>query len=190
MFAIQDKLISEDLLSEYFACNLDKCKGVCCREGDYGAPLEDEEKKILDDMKDMLHDELEPDSALLLEEKGPYQFFEENKKWGTTLHNDGRCVFLKTENGIDLCALESLHMQGKSSFLKPVSCHLYPVRIENLSGVDIDALNYNQWDICNPACHNGKERNIKVYEFAKEAMVRKYGKDFYEELDAAAKKYF
>lgn len=188
MIIIQDKLISEDLVEEYFHCNLAACKGACCWEGDWGAPLDKEELKIVDNILDKIKPYLSEESRQLLEEKGPYTFFPEMEKEGTTLHEDGSCVFLtRDKNGIAQCGIEQAYNAGDISYRKPISCHLYPIRVKKNEEVGFEALNYDWWHICSPACELGKKMKIPLYQFAKEAIIRAYGHDFYAELDAAAK---
>jgi len=184
MIVIDRTIVSDDLLDKEFVCALDKCKGACCVEGDSGAPLELEETEILE---------------RIFEDVKPYMLregIESVKKFGTWLiDSDGdlvtplvrgvkQCAYVFFENGIAKCAIERAHAEGKTDFRKPVSCHLYPVRITKHT--DYDAVNYNRWDICSPACKNGKELGLAVYEFVKEALIRKYGIEWYQQLEGAA----
>ncbi len=188
MLIIDDKIISADVLEEKFLCNLKACKGACCWEGDSGAPLEDAEVDILVDLYPKMKHLLSPIGQQVIEKKGVYEFYEEPEENGTTLMEDGACAFLvKDELGIAKCGIEQAHNEGITEFKKPISCHLYPIRIE--TNENFDALNYDRWDICAAACELGKKEALPVYKFLKEALIRKYGEDFYGQLDAAAKEY-
>ncbi|MFT4970610.1 MAG: hypothetical protein ACI9O4_002371 [Chitinophagales bacterium] len=184
MIAIDDKLISEDIMDKFFVCDLAKCKGACCVEGDSGAPLEFDELDILED-KELLAN-VAPyltDAGLkALEEKGPFYLDEEVGQMKVTLKDDDACAFVNYKNGIAYCGIEKAWIDKKIDFRKPVSCHLYPIRIQKFE--EYDAVNYESWKICSPACSHGEELQVPVYQFAKEALLRKYGPDFYEKLEA------
>ncbi|MBP7184024.1 MAG: DUF3109 family protein [Saprospiraceae bacterium] len=190
MLLVQDKLISDDIITEHFVCNLDACKGACCWEGDFGAPLEDEELQILDDIYPIIKHLLSKEGIAAIEASKPYTYFDEPKEYGTTLVNGGACAFLIYEkNGIAKCAIEKAYEQGLIDFYKPISCHLYPIRVELLKKINSEALNYDRWDICATACTNGKSLKVPVYQFVKNALIRKYGEDFYAELETVAKEF-
>lgn len=185
---VQDKLVSDDVIEEQFACNLNACKGACCWEGDFGAPLEDPEVQFLIQHYEKISPFLTEAGKAIIEQKGVYTYFEEPKENGTTLLENGACAFMTyNELGIALCGIEAAYRAGEIEFKKPISCHLYPIRINKDENAIFEGLNYDRWDICSAACDKGKSEKIAVYEFAKEALIRKYGVDFYEELDAAAK---
>jgi len=185
---IQDKLISDDVIEEKFICNLNACKGACCWEGDFGAPLEAEEIEILDKIYEKIKPHLSKEGIKAIEEKGTSVFYEEPKEYGTSLQPNGACAFMtKNELGIAKCGIEQAHAKGDIDFKKPISCHLYPIRIKKDERILFEALNYDNWDICSPACELGKKEQVPVYQFLKEPLIRKYGEDFYEELEAAAK---
>lgn len=190
MILIQEVLVSETVIKEAFACNLTACKGACCVEGDYGAPLTDKEVVKLGQMLDEIFPYLPEKSRQIIREKGFAAPQEEGEGMETELMPDGACVFMgRDELGITFCGIEKAYYAGDITFKKPVSCHLYPIRINKNKFTGFEAMNYDQWDICSPACDNGKAKGIKVFEFAKDAIVRKYGEDFYEELSAAAEHY-
>ena len=190
MILIQEVLVSETVIKEAFACNLTACKGACCVEGDYGAPLTDKEVVKLGQMLDEIFPYLPEKSRQIIREKGFAAPQEEGEGMETELMPDGACVFMgRDELGITFCGIEKAYYAGDIAFKKPVSCHLYPIRINKNKFTGFEAMNYDQWDICSPACDNGKAKGIKVFEFAKDAIVRKYGEDFYEELSAAAEHY-
>lgn len=186
MILIDEVIISDEILETYFMCNLDACKGACCWEGDWGAPLEKKEVKILADILDQVKPYLSEESLAILEEKGPIEYFKEPKFTGTSLHANGACVFLtKDKDGIFKCGIETAYDDGKIEFRKPISCHLYPIRVNKNEDIGFEALNYDKWDICNPACSFGEKHKMPLYKFAKDALIRAYGENFYQELEAA-----
>lgn len=187
MLIVKDVLISDDLVEEQFHCALEVCKGACCWEGDFGAPLEDEEIKLIENDLDKIKSYLDPPSLILLEKVGFSEYYGEIDETGTTLHPDGACVFLtKSKDGGFRCGIELAWEDGESSLRKPISCHLYPIRRKRNPDLGFDALNYDRWDICKAACTLGKKKKLPLYKFSKEAIIRAYGLDFYNELDAAA----
>jgi len=188
MIIVQDKLVSDDVIDKQFMCNLNACKGACCWEGDFGAPLEEEEIQIIQDNYQKIEPYLSDEGKLVISEKGKYTYFEEPAENGTPLLKNGACAYMTYNKiGMAQCGIEMAHRDGKIDFKKPISCHLYPIRIHKEEHSIYEALNYDIWDICSAACQKGKEEKIAVYQFAKDAIIRKYGIDFYEELDAAAK---
>ncbi|MEM1325039.1 MAG: DUF3109 family protein [Bacteroidota bacterium] len=187
MLVIEDKFVSLDVIEQQFLCNLSACKGACCWKGDSGAPLEKEELAMLDEIDEKIRPFLLPESVKRIDQKGGYVYYEDFEEWGTNLMDDGACVYMTyDESGIAKCGIEQAHKAGAIDFYKPISCHLYPIRIRKNPGVNFEALNYEQWDICSAACELGKKHKLPVYRFVKDAIIRKYGVDFYEELDAAA----
>lgn len=187
MIIVQDKLISDDVVSEQFVCNLDACKGACCWEGDSGAPLEKAELPVLKDIYEAVKPYLLPEGVAAIEAQGTAVWFEEANEWGTTLVNNGPCAYMTYDAlGIAQCGIEQAWRDGKVAFRKPISCQLYPIRVEKNEVVGFEALNYDRWDICSAACEKGRREQVPVYQFLREALVRKYGQDFYDELDAAA----
>jgi Protein of unknown function (DUF3109) len=184
---VQDILVSEDVLREHFLCNLSACKGACCWEGDFGAPLEAEELDTLAHIYKDIKSFLRPEGIEAIERQGLHVHYPNLGGPGTPLLADGACAFLTFEaNGIAKCGIEKAYEAGATDFKKPISCHLYPVRISHNPHVDFEAMNYDVWDICSAACTAGKKAKLPVYKFVKDAIVRKYGEEFYEELDAAA----
>jgi len=185
MIEIQHTLVHEDIGKEYFVCNLNHCKGACCVEGDSGAPLEESELKILEE----IYHEVKP----YMTEKG-IQTVEESGTWVkdfegdfTTPCVDGNkeCAYVYWENGITKCAIEKAYLEGKIDWKKPISCHLYPIRITSYP--EFDVLNYDRWHLCRSACSFGRELKVPVYSFLKEPLIRKYGEDWYNELVEAMK---
>ena len=191
MYIIQDKLISEDLIQEQFLCQLDACKGACCWEGDFGAPLEKEELSTLDRIYADVKPFLRQEGIKAIEEQGRYVQFEgDSGEYGTTLIDGRDCAYLTyEENGIAKCGIEKAYEAGTTDFQKPISCHLYPVRITKKKETGFEALNYDRWDICSAACSAGKKAKLPIYQFVKTAIIRKYGDEFYEELDALANRF-
>ena len=187
MILIEDVLISDDVVNRKFVCNLEKCKGACCWEGDFGAPLDDDEKTILSDIYETVKPYMNDEGIASIEKKGLYEFFEEPQEYGTTLNDDGSCAYLFKDptNNISYCSIEKAHKEGKIDYYKPISCHLYPIRVAKM-GDTMEALNYDEWDICSAACTLGEKLQVPVFEFAKTALIRKYGADFYEQLEGAA----
>lgn len=186
MVIVQDKLISDEVIQEQFLCQLDACKGACCWEGDMGAPLEDEEMSTLIQIYDDIKPFLRPEGIKAIEEQGLFVKQDVNE-YGTTLINDRDCAYLTfEENGIAKCGIEKAYEAGVVDFQKPVSCHLYPVRVSKNEKTGFEAMNYDRWDICSAACSAGKKASLPVYKFVKTAIIRKYGEAFYEELEAMA----
>ncbi len=183
---IRDILVSDDLLDQEFMCNLDACKGACCWEGDYGAPLSEEEIQTITNDYEAIAPFLTEKGKSLINEKGLAVFYPEPKFTGTPLQESGACAFMTWENGIAQCGIEQAYKAKKTTLKKPISCHLYPIRITEEKELGFSAMNYDKWDICEKACEKGKKHQIPVYQFAKEAIIRRYGVEFYEELDAAA----
>ena len=187
MIQIDDKLISEDLFSEEFVCNLAKCKGICCVDGDAGAPLDEDETKILDEIYPKIKSYLCPEGIQAIEEQGTYTLDFEGDLV-TPLVNNAECAYvIFDEKGYTKCAIEKAYEDGVIDWQKPISCHLYPIRITEYS--NFSAINYHEWDICSDACTLGKELGVKVYQFLKKPLIRKYGEEFYQTLSEAAEEW-
>ncbi len=187
MIQIDDKLISEDLFSEEFVCNLAKCKGICCVEGDAGAPIDEDETKILDEIYPKIKPYLRPEGIQAIEEQGTYTLDFEGDLV-TPLVNNAECAYvIFDEKGYTKCAIEKAYEDGVIDWQKPISCHLYPIRITEYS--NFSAINYHEWDICSDACTLGKELGVKVYQFLKKPLIRKYGEEFYQTLSEAAEEW-
>ena len=187
MIQIDDKLISEDLFSEEFVCNLAKCKGICCVEGDAGAPLDEDETRILDEIYPKIKPYLRPEGIQAIEEQGTYTLDFEGDLV-TPLVNNAECAYvIFDEKGYTKCAIEKAYEDGVIDWQKPISCHLYPIRITEYS--NFSAINYHEWDICSDACTLGKELGVKVYQFLKKPLIRKYGEEFYQTLSEAAEEW-
>lgn len=185
MIIIDEILVSDDVVEKNFVCNLNKCKGACCWEGDFGAPLNSEEIKILEQNLSSVLEFLDEKSIDFINEKGFHTYYSEKKFEGTNLMEDGACVFLVKDKGIAYCGIEKANKDGKIPLIKPISCHLYPIRITEDPHTGITMINYDKWDICGDACSLGDELKMPVYQFVKNALIRKFGSDFYEQLEAA-----
>jgi len=186
MFQLGKTIVSEDIIEKEFVCNLNACKGICCVEGEAGAPLEEEELKILMDVYPNVKPLLREEGIAAIEDQG--LFITIGGEHETTLVNGKECAYvLFDENNITKCAIEEAFNRGLIDWKKPISCHLYPVRIMNYS--EFSAVNYHSWPICDDACALGKELKVPVYKFVKEALIRKFGKDWYSELEKVAEKY-
>lgn len=183
MIEIGDTLISRDVVSEAFVCDLNACKGECCVQGDAGAPLEDEEVEILESIYQKVLPYLPEDGQKVILERRS-ELDDEGEKV-TPLVDGGKCAYLIQEGGISLCGIERAFQQGDIDFKKPISCALYPIRIRKYRA--FSAVNYDRWSICDPACKLGKSLNVKVYQFLKEPLIRKFGVEWYEQLEEASK---
>jgi hypothetical protein len=188
MIIIDDKYISDEVIEEQFVCNLGACKGACCVAGDCGAPLEKDELKILKKIYPKITSYLRPEGIAEIEKTGT-NTIDDEYGYVTPIVNNGICAYATIDDhGIVGCGIEKAYNDGIVDFKKPVSCHLYPIRIKKYEA--FEAVNYDRWDICKPACKNGKALRVPVYRFLRDAITRKYGKDFYEVLDKIAlKKY-
>ena len=186
MIIVQGKLISEEIVQEKFLCDLTKCKGACCWEGDMGAPLEEDELDILDKIYPKVRPFLSEEGAYEIDKHGCYDKYEDGN-YGTSLLKSGPCTFMTYDAiGVAQCGIEQAWKAGAVDFRKPISCHLYPIRVAKKEIADFEALNYDRWDICSAACDLGAKHQLPVYQFLKDALIRKYGEEFYEELDATA----
>ncbi len=184
MIQIGKTLVSEDVLEKDFVCNLSACKGACCVEGDSGAPLLESETAILDEIQECVMPFLRDEGKQAIEEQGAWVIDDDGDQV-TPLANGKECAYvIFDEKGTTLCGIEKAHNEGVVDFKKPVSCHLYPVRITEYNS--FHAVNYDKWDICSDACTLGKELNVPVYKFVKDALIRRYGDKWYDELDEVA----
>lgn len=188
MLQIDDTLISEDMLEEHFVCDLAVCKGACCIEGDNGAPLTDDEIDTIDALLPIIRDDLSQVSRDIIDKQG-FFYIDSELEPVTSIVNGRECVFTYTdENGICKCAIEKAFREGKTDFYKPISCHLYPVRLQKYA--DYTAVNVHNWNICNCARNLGTKLSVPVYQFLKEPLVRKFGNEWYNQLEIADKQYF
>ena len=198
MVHIGDTLVSEDVLSQAFCCNLEACKGGCCNsEGESGAPLDEDELDVMRELVNIVWDDLTPRAQQVIREQGPY-FRDKAGDWVTSVVDGRDCVFCTyAPGGLCLCAIEKAYREGrfktlaayrdgKEPFMKPISCHLYPVRIKKIG--EYTALNYDeQPQMCGSACKLGRKLQVNVYQCLHDALVRKFGEAWYDELDTCAK---
>ena len=188
MIQIENTIISLDLFEDCFACDLAACHGACCIEGDGGAPLEQAEAGSLEDHLPQLRPFMTPEGLRAVEQRGVFTVDADGDCVTTLVEEDGplrgACAFACRDNGILHCAVEKARNAGAIRFDKPVSCHLYPVRITACK--DFDAVNVHHWDICRSACLNGKRLQMPLYRFLEKPLVRKYGADWYEQVKIAA----
>jgi hypothetical protein len=186
MFQLGKTIVSEDIIKKDFVCNLSACKGACCIDGDAGAPLLKEEVSILDEIYPKVKPFLRPEGAKAIANQGTSIETEEGEL-ETPLIEGADCAYVIFDaNNVALCAIEEAYNQGEITWKKPVSCHLYPVRVADYS--EFSAVNYHKWQICDDACALGKELQVPVYKFVKEALIRKFGEDWYTALEEVAEK--
>ena len=180
MILIEDTCISDDVADKFFVCDIEKCKGACCVEGDLGAPLEEVELPILDEIFEKIKPYLSPEGIKAIEEQGKYI-----KDWegdySTTTIDEKECAYaVYDKKGILQCGIEQAYNDGVIDFKKPISCHLYPIRITKYESYH--AINYDRWSICSDACALGDKLGVEVYKFLKEPLIRAYGEAWYEQL--------
>ena len=188
MFQIGKSIISDELFETKFVCNLNACKGMCCVEGDSGAPLLEEEKKILDRIYPDIKNYLTPEGIQAIEQQGKYVIDKEGELT-TPLVKDKECAYvIQDGNGTYLCGIEKAYRDKKIDWPKPVSCHLYPVRVKEFP--EFQSVNYNEWDICSSACKLGEELQVPLYKFLREPLIRRFGEDWYEQMEVIANAFF
>tara|TARA_B110000003_G_scaffold241862_1_gene249352 strand:- start:1217 stop:1783 length:567 start_codon:yes stop_codon:yes gene_type:complete len=179
MIQVQDKIISLDIFKRYFICDLIACKGACCVEGDSGAPLLSDEKKILSKFYENIKPYMREEGIFEVEKQG-FGVYDSDGELTTPLVKNNECAFVIFENGIAKCSIEKAYLDDKIDFKKPISCHLFPLRVTKYR--EFDAINYEDIKICKPACECGSKFEVPVYIFLKEPLIRKYGEKWYEEL--------
>ncbi len=187
MIQIEDTLISLDVVEENFLCDLSACMGECCVEGEAGAPLLDSEVGVLKDILPVIWDDLSPAAKAVIEEQGvAYEDWEGDMV--TSIVNNKDCVFsYYDEKKICKCAIEKAYRDNKIDFYKPISCHLYPIRLQKYK--DYIAVNYHEWSICKAATILGRKENVKIYQFLKDPLIRCFGEEWYSELCLVAEEY-
>lgn len=183
MFQLGKTIVSEDILEKEFVCNLSACHGGCCIDGDAGAPLSQDETAILDAIYPVVKPFLRKEGIAAIEAQGTWVVGTDGEL-ETPLIDNKDCAYVIFDGKTALCGIEQAYNQGLVSWKKPVSCHLYPIRVKDFS--EFSAVNYDRWDICNPACALGKELEVPVYKFVREALIRKFGQDWYDELEKVA----
>lgn len=180
MIPINDTLVSDEVAEDFFLCDLNKCKGACCIEGDGGAPLEKEEIKILEDNYRKYRPYLTEAGIKAIRRKG-YAEYDEDKDPATTLINGKECAYsFYDENKVLKCAIEKAWKEGRMDFPKPISCHLYPIRVSKFG--ETIGVNYHKWNICADACDAGQKASLPIYKFLKNPLIRKFGQEWYNEL--------
>jgi len=184
MFQLGKTIVSEEIIENDFVCNLSACKGACCVDGEAGAPLEEKELQILMDIYPKVKPFLTKEGIEAIDAQG--LFITHDGEYETPLiPSDDSCAYIcYDEKGVAMCGIEEAYNQGEIAWKKPVSCHLYPVRVQDYS--EFAAVNYHKWDICDDACSLGKELQVPIYKFVKEALIRKFGEDWYAELEKVA----
>lgn len=184
MFAVDNILISDDLVGASFCCNLSACRGACCVHGDSGAPLDPDERRDLEEVLPLVRKYLRPAALDVIEKKGVWEESSPGH-YAATCVGDAECVFVRYEGPMAMCTIQDAHLRGDTDFPKPISCHLYPVRIEDLG--DGEALNYEQIELCSTAVRYGRRNGIRLAEFLEEPLTRRYGSKWYQDFLAACK---
>ena len=194
---INNILVSSDIITEYFCCDLTKCKGKCCIEGDAGAPVNLDEVMEMENALDKVWPDLAASAQAVIDHQG-VSYIDQEGDMVTSIVGGKDCVFtyyddLTLDNGervegCCLCAFEKLYRAGKNHWCKPISCALYPIRVKELNG-GITALNYNRWSVCRDAVVKGRELHLPVYKFLREPLIRRFGEEWYKELETVAEEY-
>lgn len=179
MLIIDNILVTDDLKEVHFSCNLSACKGECCVAGDAGAPLDEEEISVLEDDIDEILPYVPEKGVEVIKKTGVFEY-DMDGTYVTPLVNNEECAFVYWEKGISFCAIEKAFNEGKTSFRKPISCHLYPIRLSKVGGSI--AINYHEWNVCNPALIAGKKNNLPLYIYLREPLERRFGKKWYDKL--------
>ena len=181
LIEVDDKVVSTQIFERKFVCDLNACKGACCIEGDAGAPLTYDEIDIIEDDLEAIKPYMRPEGLAEIERNGIFYLDQDNEPV-TALVNEQECAFVYFDaQGITKCAIEKAYLEGKTTFKKPISCHLYPIRVKQFN--DYKALNYDVWKICEPACACGDKLDVPVYRFLKEPLIRAFGEAFFSELE-------
>ncbi|WP_159800329.1 DUF3109 family protein [Flavobacterium sp. MK4S-17] len=183
MFQLGKTIVSEDILEKEFVCNLSACKGACCIDGDAGAPLTKEETLILEEIYPKVKPFLRKEGIAAIEGQGTWVTGTDGDL-ETPLIDNKDCAYVIFDGKTALCGIEQAYNQGLVNWKKPVSCHLYPIRVKDFT--EFAAVNYDRWDICSDACALGKELEVPVYKFVREALIRRFGQDWYNELEKVA----
>lgn len=187
MLQIGNTLVSLDLIEKFFCCDLDKCHGECCIEGDAGAPVSNEELDKIKEILPEIWDDLLPRAKEVINRQG-VGYVDEDGDLVTSIVDGKNCVFTcYGENGMCFCAIEKAFREGRIDFYKPISCHLYPVRLTEYP--TFTSVNYHRWKICKAAEVLGRSRNTRLYQFLEQPLVRKFGKEWYDELCTACEAY-
>lgn len=179
MFVVDNVLITDDLVEAAFCCNLGACHGACCVQGTSGAPLEAHERTEVEKVLPIVRHRLRPEALKVIDQKGTWEELGDDY-YATTCVGDAECVFVRYDGRVAKCSIQEAYYEGKTSFEKPISCHLYPIRVQPLG--EYEALNYEEIDICKPAIPHGKRLGVGLAEFLEGPLVRKYGKGWYDQF--------
>jgi hypothetical protein len=187
MIAIDNVLVSDELVQEHFVCDLTACKGACCVDGDAGAPLDKKELKKIDGVLEAVLPYLDKDSIDEINRQGRY-VYDSEFGWVTPTINNAICVYaIKEKNGLVKCGIEQAYLDGKVEWKKPISCHLFPVVVKKSKDGTTDFANYRpREDHCKAACAFGEKLKVPVFQFLKEPLIRRFGTEFFETLEATA----
>lgn len=184
MIQIQQTIISDDIFKEHFICDLCKCKGQCCVDGESGAPLEQHEFEDINEILPEIWDDLSPAAQDLINEHG-IAYTDYDGELVTSIIKGRECVFTYfDENGVCKCAIDNAYSEGRINVQKPISCHLYPIRLKEY--VEFTAVNYHKWSVCEPAVDLGRQKGLPLFRFLKEPLIRKFGENWYNEVCEAA----
>ena len=182
---IDDVLVSSDIITEHFCCDLDACKGICCVEGDAGAPVTLEEIAGIEDSLDSVWNDMTAQAQAVVDKQG-VAYNDPDGDLVTSIVGGKDCVFTCYEHDCCLCALERAHRASKTDFVKPISCALYPIREKRFANGTV-ALNSPRWDVCQPAVKKGRELGLPIYRFLEGPLTRRFGKEWYDSLCEVAK---
>ncbi len=183
MIDVDGKIVSTDILTQKFLCDLTACRGICCVEGNAGAPLEDDELAVLAREFEAYRDFMTPQGRQVVDSQG-FAVRDDDGDLVTPLVGDAECAYSYSDDGVTLCAIEKAYNQGVTSFRKPISCHLYPIRVARFGNGTL-GLNYHRWAVCDGARKLGAAKGVPVYRMLREAIERRFGKEFFEALEAA-----
>ncbi len=183
MIEIDGKIVSTDIITERFLCDLSACRGICCVEGNAGAPLEADEARILAEEYSAYKPCMTAAGVAEIERQG-FAVIDPDGDLVTPLVDDAECAYSCNEDGVALCAIEKAWAEGRTAFRKPISCHLYPIRVVRFGDGSL-GLNYHRWAVCDCARTLGRERGVPMFRMLREAIVRRFGEEFFEALEAA-----
>lgn len=187
MLQIKDTLVTLDIIERFFLCDLGKCLGECCIEGDAGAPITEAEYARLKEIKDIVWDDLLPAARRRIEEAG-VGYIDEEGDLVTQIVDGRNCVFSTyAEGGLCLCAIEKAYNEGRCAMRKPISCYLYPLRLTEYPS--FTAVNYHRWKICRCAESLGRAKGMRLYQFMRGPLIERFGQEWYDELCEACEAY-
>ncbi len=180
MVQIQHTILSDDIFEEQFVCDLCKCKGQCCVDGESGAPITHEERKLIESILPEIWNDLTQDAREVIDAQG-ISYVDYDDEMVTSLVDGRECVFAYYDkSGICKCAIDTAYREGRTAVQKPISCHLYPIRLNEYD--EFTAVNYHRWSVCRPAVEMGRLEGVSLYRFLREPLIRKFGKEWYEEV--------